>query len=502
MFLLRYALLICSIAFFSFRIEAQTNPFPQALTYPNCIKPNHVTQTAMNNAVKAYYDYWKTTYLKSDLTSLPGGYYVKGEITGSPDGFTPLGSSEGQGYGMIIVTLMAGYDSQSKTIYDGLFKTARAYRSSGNSNLMGWVVADDKKAQGHFGSATDGDLDIAYSLLLADKQWGSEGTINYLDEARKMINNGIKASYVTNDNRLNLGDWNNKTTTDTRPSDWLLCHFKAFKEATGDVVWDNVSTATYDMISNLQTNYSPVTGLMPDFATGKPVKPAAPDFLEGPNDGNYYYNASRTPLRFVMDFAHYGDTRAKNAVSKIVTWAKTKSKNTPGNINAGYTLAGNDLPGNNYETSIFIAPIVAAATCDASNQEFLNAGWNLITGMKESYFEDTYNLLCLLYISGNWWVPTSVVSGVTDTSSMPLGITTFPNPFEESATIVITLKTTGNTTIILYDNMGKQVAVIANEYRNAGSYQYNLPIVDLAPGLYTCKVTQNELVLSSTIIKK
>ena len=38
---------------------------------------------------------------------------------------------------------------------------------------MGWVVADSKKAQGHFDSATDGDLDIAYSLLLAHKQWGS-----------------------------------------------------------------------------------------------------------------------------------------------------------------------------------------------------------------------------------------------------------------------------------------------------------------------------------------
>lgn len=104
----------------------ELKPFPQQVGYPGVLKPSHVTQAAMNQAVTAYYDYWKSTYLKSNLASLPGGYYVKGDITGDPDGFTALGSSEGQGYGMIITVLMAGYDPNARTIYDGLFKTARA----------------------------------------------------------------------------------------------------------------------------------------------------------------------------------------------------------------------------------------------------------------------------------------------------------------------------------------------------------------------------------------
>lgn len=181
-------------------------PFPQQVNYSGILKPNHVSQESLNNAVKNYYNDWKKKYLKNDLSSLPGGYYVKGEITGNPDGFRPLGTSEGQGYGMIITVLMAGHDSNAQTIYDGLFKTARAFKSSINPNLMGWVVADDKKAQGHFDSATDGDLDIAYSLLLAHKQWGSSGKINYLKEAQNMITKGIKASNVTKNNGLNLGD--------------------------------------------------------------------------------------------------------------------------------------------------------------------------------------------------------------------------------------------------------------------------------------------------------
>lgn len=405
MLLNKYILLVCFIVISSLNAAGQTKPYPQALTCPGCIKPSNVSQKEMDESVKAFYDYWKKKYLKNDLSSLPGGYYVKGEITGSPEGFTPLGSSEGQGYGMIIATLMAGYDPDAQAIFDGLLKTVRAYKSSGNRHLMGWVVADDKMAQGHFGSATDGDLDIAYALLLAHKQWGNSGSINYLSEAKRMIIKGIRTSYITNDYRLNLGDWKNETSKDTRPSDWMLTHFKAFKKATGDMVWDSVATATYEMIAAIQKNYSATTNLMPDFATGIPVKPAGPGFLEGPNDGNYYYNACRTPLRFVMDYAHYGDARGKNAVSGMIKWAKLKSNNSPANIKAGYTLNGNDLQGNNYESSVFIAPFVAAATCDKSSQEFLNEGWSAIKDMKDGYFEDSYNLLCLLYISGNWWVP-------------------------------------------------------------------------------------------------
>ena len=43
------------------------------------------------------------------------------------------------------------------------------------------TMVDDKKD--HTGSATDGDMDIAYSLLLADNLWGSHGKINYKEEA-------------------------------------------------------------------------------------------------------------------------------------------------------------------------------------------------------------------------------------------------------------------------------------------------------------------------------
>ncbi|TCW58103.1 chitosanase [Bacillus thuringiensis] len=382
----------------------EMKPFPQQVNYAGVIKPNHVTQESLNASVRSYYDNWKKKYLKNDLSSLPGGYYVKGEITGDADGFKPLGTSEGQGYGMIITVLMAGYDSNAQKIYDGLFKTARTFKSSQNPNLMGWVVADSKKAQGHFDSATDGDLDIAYSLLLAHKQWGSNGTVNYLKEAQDMITKGIKASNVTNNNRLNLGDWDSKNSLDTRPSDWMMSHLRAFYEFTGDKTWLTVINNLYDVYTQFSNKYSQNTGLISDFVVKNPPQPAPKDFLDESEYTNaYYYNASRVPLRIVMDYAMYSEKRSKVISDKVSSWIQNKTNGNPSKIVDGYQLNGSNI--GSYPTAVFVSPFIAASITDSNNQKWVNSGWDWMKNKRESYFSDSYNLLTMLFITGNWWKP-------------------------------------------------------------------------------------------------
>ncbi|MGN4738984.1 glycosyl hydrolase family 8 [Bacillus cereus group sp. MYBK227-1] len=382
----------------------EMKPFPLQVNYAGVIKPNHVTQESLNASVRSYYDNWKKKYLKNDLSSLPGGYYVKGEITGDADGFKPLGTSEGQGYGMIITVLMAGYDSNAQKIYDGLFKTARTFKSSQNPNLMGWVVADSKKAQGHFDSATDGDLDIAYSLLLAHKQWGSNGTVNYLKEAQDMITKGIKASNVTNNNRLNLGDWDSKSSLDTRPSDWMMSHLRAFYEFTGDKTWLTVINNLYDVYTQFSNKYSPNTGLISDFVVKNPPQPAPKDFLDESEYTNaYYYNASRVPLRIVMDYAMYGEKRSKVISDKVSSWIQNKTNGNPSKIVDGYQLNGSNI--GSYPTAVFVSPFIAASITSSNNQKWVNSGWDWMKNKRESYFSDSYNLLTMLFITGNWWKP-------------------------------------------------------------------------------------------------
>jgi endoglucanase len=480
---------------FTSLLAAQNKPYPQGINHPGCLKPNNITQTVMDNQVYSYYTYWKGKYLKNDLNSLPGGYYVMGEITGGADGYTPLGSSEGQGYGMIIAALFAGKDPDAQIIFDGLYKTARAYKSSINANLMGWVVADDINAQGSFSSATDGDLDIAYALLLAHYQWGSTGTINYLQAAKDMITLGIKAAYVTNSYRTNLGDWDSKSSLNSRPSDWFLDHFRAFKDATNDVVWDNVISATYSMISSIQTNYSSTTGLLPDFCTGNPVSPAAPNFLESANDGDYYYNACRTPLRIAMDYGHYGEIKAKDAVNKIITWAKTKTGNDASKFKAGYTLAGANVSGNNYYDAVFVAPIVAGSIVDPNNQAFLNAGWSSIIANKNVYFSDSYNLLCQLFITGNWWIPkATVITEVDNNEFINTGITLTPNPTNNYLTIT---NTGSSLDIVILNSLGEEVLT-----KNNIESEHILNVASLSSGVYILKSTNGKTSFVNKFIKE
>lgn len=397
---------------------AAQKPFPQSLTYPGCIKPSYIKQDSLNNMVKSYYSYWKSSYLRSNLKSLPGGFYVLGDATGSSKGasgkkYKELGTSEGQGYGMILTALMAGYDVDAQTEFDGLLKTAKAYHSVNNPNLMGWIVADSLSAQGDFDSATDGDMDIAYALLLAHEQWGSVGTVNYLAEANRIISQGLKTSYVTSSGRLNLGDWSDLSTFDSRPSDWMLGHLKAFASATGDVSWNLVSDTLNSLIVQIQQKYSPVTGLMPDFVVDANVRPADPNFLEGLNDGNFSYNACRTPLRIVMDYAHNGSAKAKLATEKMVNWLKTQVGDTLAKMESGYTLTGTSV-GENYFSTAFVSPMLTASITNPANQNLLNLGWKKIAQSKAGYYEDSINLLAMLLISGNWWAP----MGSNGTSSM------------------------------------------------------------------------------------
>jgi endo-1,4-beta-D-glucanase Y len=417
-------------------VLAQNKPYPQAVSYPNCIKPNNVTQAAMNSSVSSYYDYWKSQYLKNNLSALPGGYYVKGDVTGEADPYVALGSSEGQGYGMVIAVLMAGYDPNAHAIYDGLFKTARAFHSSINSNLMGWIVADNSGALGFYDSATDGDMDIAYSLILAHYQWGSNGTINYLNEAKKMINNGLKVSNVTTNNRLNLADWDTKSALNSRPSDWMFSHMRAFNQETNDATWLNVINNLYSVYTQFSNAYTPTTGLISDFIVKNPPQPAPRNFLEEfPETDEYNYNACRVPLRIVMDYALYGSSSALTITTKMVNWIKTKSGGNPTNIIDGYKLNGSNT-GSNTE-AVFVAPFVAASVTSSNNQAFLNSGWTYMKNAKSGYYSDSYNLLCQLFISGNWWKPEAGVPGnqaPTVSITSPANNASFTSPANVSIT--------------------------------------------------------------------
>ncbi len=149
--------------------EGPALPFgshPAALA-PGVFLPS-APRANLDAATAAFYDGWKERYLVEGCE--PGHLRVRTE--GSAAHYTV---SEGQGYGMLIAVYMAGHDPEARDVFDGLYRYARAHPSALTPNLMAWAQDEDCRHVGGDDSATDGDLDIAYALLLADRQWAAKG---------------------------------------------------------------------------------------------------------------------------------------------------------------------------------------------------------------------------------------------------------------------------------------------------------------------------------------
>jgi endo-1,4-beta-D-glucanase Y len=379
-------------------------PFPQHATYaPGTIKPAHRTQTQLDDDVRAFYDTWKSRYVIQAGTTLDGHslYRISFGST-NPDRTV----SEGQGYGMIIVALMAGYDPNAQTIFDGLWTFSHQYPSSNNPRLMAWEVPP-----GNTGSAFDGDADIAYGLLLADAQWGSKtGRINYAAEATAVISAILKSTIGPNSRLPMLGDWvdpdgspYNQYTP--RSSDFMLDHFRAFGRFSGDPAWNAVVANVQNVVTRLQTDYSPTTGLLPDFIIYQngQFKPAPAFFLEGAHDGEYSYNAGRNPWRLGTDALLSNDPITLAQVQKISHWIQAAAGNNPYGIRPGYQLSGQPFLNNDYFTTFFVAPFGVAAMTNPGQQQWLNAIYDAVYNTYEDYYEDTVTLLALLVMTGNYW---------------------------------------------------------------------------------------------------
>ncbi|MBK3518470.1 glycosyl hydrolase family 8 [Carboxylicivirga marina] len=350
-----------------------------------------------------YYNYWVKKYVRESNGTTPGGgYYVKMQGTGG-DG-SEITTSEAHGYGMIIFALMAGEIDDAQYYFDGMLNMFDGHRSTGNPECMSWVIHETELKQYDQGSATDGDMDIAYALLLADKQWGSDGAINYREKGVTMINDGLKMSLVSpSSKRIMLGDWDSNQYS-TRSSDWMTGHFRCFYNVTNDQVWMEAVSEVYKLIELISENYSQTTGLMPDFVVNHSPKPAAEYYLdEYKETDEYSWNACRYPWRLTFDYVHFQSSEAKQSMLKLMDFMVAECENTPDNIKAGYRLNGHPLV--DYSSGAFVAPLVAASIVDEKHQAFLNKGWETIKSNRESYYGDTICFLNMILISGNWWNP-------------------------------------------------------------------------------------------------
>ena len=395
--------------------EEVRRPFPQHSIYSKgTIKPAAKSQAELDQAVIAFYRAWKALYLR---TYAGDQRYVFCNVENSFESKNTHSVSEGHGYGMLVAVLMAGADQDAHADFDGLFRFFRAHPTEANRDLMAWrqiskgrggALTESREDKD---SATDGDLDIACALLMADRQWGSQGPIDYRKEALKVIAAILVAETDPQRQTLTLGNWVDDESPQwggIRTSDFIPAALKGFAVASSDPRWTQISGSTYQILGNLIAGFSPKTGLLPDFAQYKEgsYRPAPPKYLEGRNDGFYSYNACRVPWRVGTDYLLTGDPRALGLLTPLNDWIQQATGRDPSKINAGYRLDGKPLRED--DSAAFIGPLAVAAMTNPSQQEWLNALWSNLLARElahETYFGNTIKLLTMIVVSGNWWQP-------------------------------------------------------------------------------------------------
>ncbi|MCX7726164.1 MAG: glycosyl hydrolase family 8, partial [Chitinispirillaceae bacterium] len=307
-----------------------------------------------------------------------GGCRVKGDPTSET-------RVEAIGFGM----LSSAYFGD-KELFDCLLAFYKRMCVSSAGGMMAWKANCNGTMDP--GSATDGDIDVAFSLIVASWQW-PEG--NYLNEAKNVINN-LKKVRVTCGNLLALaggyanGVWGGCNETDI--SYYNPAAFRLFAEVTGDKDWAKLADDTYTILNNSANS---TTGLVPDWQTvnGQPIK-----------ETNYKYDACRTPWRIGMDYLWNGNKKAEAWLKKISDWVYKWASENGGlkSIKEGFTLSGTPLGSNH--PMCFVGGFAIAAM--ANSQQMVNEfGKDLLTIRDTYWFTFSLTPLYLLLLTGNQWNP-------------------------------------------------------------------------------------------------
>jgi len=338
--------------------------------------------------------FWRNNYLTQDGCPQPGMWRVKRPSDGNDT------VSEGIGYGMLITVLMTDANDSTKQYFDGLFRYYKYYL--GSNGLMHWRIDANGNIIG-YNAATDADEDVALALLFAHKQWGSNGAINYLQEAQNIINALYNKCVESGTYVLKPGDvWGGSSVTN--PSYFAAGFYRIFANATGNNGWLSVANKCYDITNYFYNSYN--TGLVPDWCQANGQQASGYSY-------DYKYDACRFPWRYGLDYLWYGTTAAYNHLKKLSNWIYSQTGGTPSNIKDGYQLNGNVI--GEWNNAAFVGPFTVGAMVDSSLQTWLNSLYSRLASFSsENYYNDSLRILTLLVVTGNfpnlWELATGSIS--------------------------------------------------------------------------------------------
>ena len=345
-----------------------TKPFPQNATatkYGSCDIATNAAK--FNGALVQAYQTWTANFVRNNTVIAPEQSNVV--------------TSESMGYGMMIAAAMG-----DKTTFDKFWGYVQGKLSGG---LMTWK-------DGQSGSASDGDLDIAYALKMAETQWGS----SYASAASSMASNISSKDIVGGVIRGGSSFQN---------SNFNASYFIP-------VAMRKLGISLGSNYGFVNTNISSGSARVPtDWANPSNGQPSGPgsaqvtsDITDG-DSGAMGYDAARVPWRLGQDVC-LGGSEGSTSVNSMVTYFA-------GKYDAGASIdlmkAGwykrMDAPHSAAKDSqgSFIGPMGVAGMA-AGNAAMRDRAFRAMLDILESgdfnhtYFPCTIGFITALIMSGNF----------------------------------------------------------------------------------------------------
>jgi len=440
--------MLCSAQMRPYNACRRCFPYQVNVKYHEAKNPDLTTITT-SNLRERFHD-WKKKYLvhKKDGTA----YIKNDEQWVGENGKT---TSEANGYGMVIEALMAGCEPNSQQNFDALYSYARKHHiASANPDngytspyLMSWkqyeIKPDEKDA------AVDGDLDIAYALLLGAAQWGESGKYHYRDCANKTL----KAILDYETDRANMkfergSDNHLDSAKDAyhffRTSDFMPVNIRAFASCTQDsIYWRAFLKANYSRFKRIQ---SQKYGLFPDYVYE--YKPGVDSLItkttahladgqklddggsaENPFGANAGFNACRVPWRIGLDYLLTGSEDAKEIIDKLNAGIRRYTLDTACLLSNVMLLSdGLDTAAHHHYVDSAamsqsadistIGPLCVAAMANndlawrsqlfqlmTDNQQTMCFNADPKKLGKHRYYDNTIRIICEIILTHNYWTP-------------------------------------------------------------------------------------------------
>jgi len=371
--------------------------------------------------VDEMYDKWINTYYVTfeddnanpdfSPAGAPGTARIKANFDNYSNGSRTC--SEAIGYGMVVTSLKEDWGR-----FDKLLAYSKLWRIGKDIALMRWNVDGFEVASG--GSATDADIDILASLLIAYKKTNKQ---NYLDDAIE-IGASIYEWEVESNSKLILpaqySDYLLQKGIFYNISYFSLAAIKTLAKYDKSRDWNAVLDANLSYMEKVQNAGD---GLWPDWSdpSGVPINPDnKSNQVLNASDGStvnsyeaYYKEAVRIPWRIAWYYHWYGDAKAKAMLDKGFSFlsSKVNTSTCEGSVVDACGLKNfYSYKGGKQGTSAAGRPysLCALGMGSSSNQEWLNTcnektlvGVNYAPTMS-SYYSSSLQLIYAMLFNGKF----------------------------------------------------------------------------------------------------